>query len=58
MITVEHMTMGDTIGRGDAKTPVLQGFEDTCGRMMTDEEIGPSRIRTCNQGIMSPALCH
>jgi integrase len=31
--------------------------EDDRGTVTTTDENGPSRIRTCNQGIMSPLLC-
>ena len=51
-------------GAGGAETAAncrkplkIKGVESDSNSLRTDEEIGPTRIRTWNQGIMSPLLC-
>ena len=49
----------ETIAVAAAWAPPLAPctFDDAREPMSADEDSGPSRIRTCNQGIMSPLLC-
>jgi integrase len=42
---------------GEAQVLAVTNDEDASGNLTTIADSGPSRIRTCNQGIMSPLLC-
>ncbi len=57
------MTSGDerqapaSVGPICHKSLKIKADDDRCRPVRSGKETGPSRIRTCNQGIMSPLLC-
>ncbi len=55
-MTDDETSRGEAGGWDNAKTPVLQGFEDTCGRMMTDDDRVGDRTRTGDIQIHSLTL--
>src|SRR5262249_26862453 len=48
--TNENPSIGEKGVDSERNSLKLQGIEGDCKRMRGDEESGPSRIRTCNQG--------
>jgi integrase len=60
---IENMIVDENTGPDSGhdghvlQLPGLTRDKAACENMIPDDSNGPSRIRTCNQGIMSPLLC-